>query len=78
LKNELIVGVGAFKNHLSNVRYIGSAFSFTNNGKFNKFECFMCNQTDELAGSILQSFTFLLKLNGLFWLKKKIKKAVNI
>lgn len=55
LKNELIVGVGAFKNHLSNVRYIGSAFSFTNNGKFNKFECFMRNQTDELAGSILQS-----------------------
>jgi hypothetical protein len=55
LKNELVVGVGAFKSSKSKVRYIGSAFSFTNNGKFNKFECFMHNQTDELAGSILQS-----------------------
>lgn len=55
LKNELIVGVGAFQNRLSNVRYIGSAFSFSNNGTFNKFDCFMRNQTDELAGSIIQS-----------------------
>ena len=55
LKNELIVGVGAFQNRLSNVRYIGSAFSFSNNGRFNKFDCFKRNQTDELAGSIIQS-----------------------
>lgn len=53
LKNELIVGVGAFKHVDSDVRYIGSAFSFANNGKFNKFDCFHRNQTEELAGSIL-------------------------
>ncbi|MGR3809079.1 Piwi domain-containing protein [Jiulongibacter sp. NS-SX5] len=52
-KNELIVGIGAFKNARQNVQYIGSAFSFSNNGTFNQFECFLKNQTDELAGSII-------------------------
>lgn len=52
-KNELIVGIGAFKNARQNVQYVGSAFSFSNNGTFNQFECFLKNQTDELAGSII-------------------------
>lgn len=55
VKNELIVGVGAFKHVNSNVQYIGSAFSFQNNGKFNRFECFRKNEIDELAGSILDA-----------------------
>lgn len=55
VKNELVVGVGAFKNTDTDTQYIGSAFSFTNNGKFNKFDCFMKNQVDELAGSIIQA-----------------------
>jgi len=55
LKNELIVGVGAFKNFDSDTQYIGSAFSFMNNGKFNRFECFRKNEIDELAGSILRA-----------------------
>lgn len=55
IKNELVVGVGAFKNPESGVQYIGSAFSFANNGKFNNFDCFMKNQVDELAGSIIQA-----------------------
>lgn len=54
-KNELIVGVGAFKHKDTNTQYIGSAFSFQNNGKFNSFECFRKNEIDELAGSILFS-----------------------
>lgn len=54
-KNELIVGVGAFKNVDTDVQYIGSAFSFTNSGRFNSFDCFMKNQVDELAGSIIQA-----------------------
>jgi len=54
-KNELIVGVGAFKHIDTNIQYIGSAFSFQNNGKFNRFECFRKNEIDELAGSILRS-----------------------
>lgn len=49
-KNELIVGIGAFKHIVIDIQYIDSAFSFSNNGKFNRFECFKKNQTDELAG----------------------------
>lgn len=54
-KNELVVGVGAFKDRATETQYIGSAFSFSNNGKFNRFECFLKNQTDELAGSIIST-----------------------
>ncbi|PIQ35227.1 MAG: hypothetical protein COW63_01465 [Bacteroidetes bacterium CG18_big_fil_WC_8_21_14_2_50_41_14] len=35
------------------MQYLGSAFSFANDGKFNQFDCFLKNQTDELAGSII-------------------------
>lgn len=52
IKNELIVGVGAFKHQETNVQYIGSAFSFANNGKFNRFEYFLKDEIDVLAGSI--------------------------
>ncbi|WP_139856305.1 Piwi domain-containing protein [Aequorivita sinensis] len=55
IKKELIVGVGAFKNPDFDIKYIGSAFSFSNNGKFNRFECFQQNQTRELAGSIIRA-----------------------
>ena len=55
LKNELVVGVGAFRNAEVDVQYIGSAFSFANNGKFNRFEYFQKNQTEELAGSIMRA-----------------------
>lgn len=55
VKNELVIGVGAFKNSDSGVQYIGSAFSFSNNGRFNHFDCFMKNEVDELAGSIIQA-----------------------
>lgn len=54
-RNELIVGIGAFKNNDLETRYVGSAFSFTNNGNFSRFDCFLHNQTDELAGSILDA-----------------------
>lgn len=55
VRNELVVGVGAFKNPDTDIQYIGSAFSFTNNGKFNRFDCFRKNQVEELAGSIIQA-----------------------
>lgn len=53
LKKELIVGVGAFRNRESGVKYIASAFSFDNTGQFNCFDHFYENQTRELAGSIM-------------------------
>jgi hypothetical protein len=64
LKNELIVGVGAFKNTDTDIQYIGSAFSFANNGKFNRFECFQKNQTDELAGSIINQIKEYVSVNS--------------
>lgn len=64
LKNELIVGVGAFRHVDTDVRYLGSAFSFTNNGKFKHFECFQKDQTDELAGSILDQIKEYVSVNS--------------
>ncbi len=52
IKNELIVGIGAFKNMEEGIQYIGSAFSFANDGKFNGFEYFMKDEIDLLAGKI--------------------------
>ncbi|MEW2921860.1 Piwi domain-containing protein [Muricauda sp. ANG21] len=54
IKKELVIGVGAFKNPDFDIKYIGSAFSFSNNGRFNRFECFQQDQTKELAGSIIR------------------------
>lgn len=64
LKNELVVGVGAFRNKDTDVQYIGSAFSFTNNGNFDRFECFRKNQTEELAGSIIRAIKEYAALNN--------------
>lgn len=52
LSNELIVGVGAFKNAEIGNRYIGSAFCFSNNGHFRGFECHPATDTFLLAGDI--------------------------
>lgn len=50
--NELIVGVGAFKPQGSKRRYIGSTFSFANDGSFQEFDCFPENDMRMLAGQI--------------------------
>jgi hypothetical protein len=63
IKNELIVGVGAFRNSVTDTHYIGSAFSFTNTGAFNHMECFLKSQTDELAGSIIMAVRNFAALN---------------
>ena len=52
LSNELIVGVGAFKNNEIGNRFIGSAFCFSNNGHFKGFECHPATDTFMLAGDI--------------------------
>lgn len=70
LKSELIVGVGAFRNPDTGVKYIGSAFSFQNNGQFNNFEVFQKNRTTELAGLIINSIRDYVSLNS------KIKRLI--
>lgn len=62
-KDELIVGVGAFTHYDTKTTYIASAFSFQNTGQFNRFEYFMKDQTDELAGSIEQAIKDYTSIN---------------
>jgi hypothetical protein len=38
-QDELVVGIGAFKSKKFNVKYIGSAFCFSNTGDFKEFNC---------------------------------------
>jgi hypothetical protein len=64
LKNELIVGVGAFKNIEQGVQYIGSAFSFNNNGCFNRFEYFQKDEINILAGSIADAVRQYATINN--------------
>ncbi len=52
VQEDMIVGVGAFNSHDLNCRFVGSAFSFTNDGRFYGFECFRSNEVKQLAGSI--------------------------
>lgn len=54
-KKELIIGVGAYTNRDHNHRYVASAFSFQNNGIFNRFDWFTKNETTKLAGSIIKA-----------------------
>lgn len=52
LKQELIVGVGAFKSMETKTRFVGSAFCFNNKGEFKGFDCFRDNEFDLIAGAI--------------------------
>lgn len=59
-RDELIVGVGAFKPQHSQVRYIGGAFCFSNNGHFYGFKCSSASDTYVLSGLIekaIRSYT---------------------
>ena len=51
-EDELIIGVGAFKPRDSEYQFIGSAFCFSNDGRFEGFDCYKKNETRMLAGSI--------------------------
>ncbi len=50
--DELIIGIGAFSPQKAKTKYLGSAFCFTNEGKFHGFDCFTSNETSLLAHSI--------------------------
>jgi hypothetical protein len=51
-KNDLIVGVGAFKSQKIGKRYIGSAFRFNKDGVFQKFDCYRDNNLTQLVADI--------------------------
>ena len=49
---ELVVGISAYRSKEMQQGYMGSAFSFTNEGRFRGFDCLRSNQINELAGLI--------------------------
>jgi hypothetical protein len=50
--DELVIGISAYRSRDLDRNYLGSAFSFTSEGRFQGFECFRNSQINELAGSI--------------------------
>jgi len=50
--DELVIGISAYTSRQLGKKYIGSAFSFNNEGMFHGFQCFSNNHINELAGSI--------------------------
>lgn len=51
-KNDLIIGVGAFRSTTIGQRYIGSAFCFNKEGIFQDFDCYRDNDLDHLIADI--------------------------
>jgi hypothetical protein len=51
-KNDLIVGVGAFKSQKIGKRYIGSTFCFNRDGIFQHFDCHRDNDLTKLVAGI--------------------------
>jgi hypothetical protein len=49
---ELVIGISAYKSRDMDRRYLGSAFTFTNEGRFQEFECFSDRDLQVFAGSI--------------------------
>jgi hypothetical protein len=63
IKNDLVVGVGAYRSRTSRTTYIGSAFCFRNDGSFKSFNAFQKNDTEGLANSIQDSINEYIEEN---------------
>lgn len=63
-RNELVVGVGAFRQRSTGMQYIGSSFCFDNKGKFNRFDCFLKNELGLLVGSIARAVRNYVESNN--------------
>lgn len=61
--DEIIIGVGAFYSVTKKKRFVGSAFCFSNDGKFQDFDCFNSDETEMLAGSIRDAVNKFIEKN---------------
>ncbi len=52
IKNDLVVGIGADRSMVAENRFVGSAFSFRNDGKFKSFNAFEKENVAALANSL--------------------------
>jgi hypothetical protein len=51
-KEDLIVGVGAFRSYSIGKKYVGSAFCFRKDGVFRNFDCYRDNDLTQLVAGI--------------------------
>jgi hypothetical protein len=61
--HELVIGISAYKSRDIERKYLGSAFSFTNEGRFQEFDCFSDRDLQVFAGSILLAVKEYCKAN---------------
>jgi hypothetical protein len=62
-KNDLIIGVGAFKSEKVGKRYVGSAFCFNQDGIFQNFDCYRDNDLEHLIKDIRKAIGIYLVQN---------------
>jgi len=62
-KNDLIIGVGAFKSEKVGKRYVGSAFCFNQDGIFQNFDCYRDNDLEHLISDIRKAIGIYLVQN---------------
>ena len=57
-KEDLIVGVGAFRSYSSGKKYVGSAFCFRKDGVFQNFDCYCDNNLAPLVAGIRKALMY--------------------
>ena len=62
-KNDLIIGIGAFKSEKVGKRYVGSAFCFNQDGIFQNFDCYRDNDLEHLIKDIRKAIGIYLVQN---------------
>lgn len=55
IKNDLVIGIGADRSVVTKNHFVGCAFCFKNDGKFNGFNAFEKKDTEQLASAIKQT-----------------------
>ncbi len=61
--DEIVIGVGAFYSVSKKKKFVGSAFCFSNEGRFEGFDCFGADETEMLAGSIRDAVDKFIEKN---------------
>jgi hypothetical protein len=69
IKNDLVVGIGAYKHQTVN-KYIGNTLCFRNDGTFNKFDAFYCDGIIKLSDTIYKSISSYIQR------EKNIKRLI--
>lgn len=62
--DDLVIGVSAYKNLKRGTNYLGSAFSFYGNGKFQMLKTFASHQLSDLVGMIKLTIRNIIANNG--------------